>query len=70
MHPCSHVAHVFRASSPYKWGKSFFEILRKNAVRMAEVWLDDYKQFYYEKLGYDLVCFFLNLYSYALVFRL
>ncbi|KAK3607998.1 hypothetical protein CHS0354_009933 [Potamilus streckersoni] len=54
IHPCSHVAHVFRSTSPYSWGKSFFEILRKNAVRVAEVWLDEYKDFYYERLNYKL----------------
>ena len=30
-------------------------------MRMAEVWLDDYKQFYYEKLGYALVCYIFKL---------
>ncbi|KAL3832141.1 hypothetical protein ACJMK2_023812 [Sinanodonta woodiana] len=54
IHPCSQVAHVFRATSPYSWGKSFFEILRKNAVRVAEVWMDEYKDFYYERLNYKL----------------
>lgn len=42
--------------SPYKWGKSFRDILRKNAVRTAEVWMDEYKHIYYERLNYDLVC--------------
>ncbi|XP_062587800.1 polypeptide N-acetylgalactosaminyltransferase 5-like, partial [Saccostrea cucullata] len=54
IHPCSHVAHIFRAVSPYKWGKSFVEILRKNAVRTAEVWMDEYKHAYYERINYDL----------------
>lgn len=56
IHPCSHVAHLFRTISPYKWGKSFKDILRKNAVRTAEVWMDEYKHIYYERLNYDLVC--------------
>lgn len=56
IHPCSHVAHLFRSMSPYKWGKSFRDILRKNAVRTAEVWMDEYKHIYYERLNYDLVC--------------
>ena len=55
LHPCSHVAHVYRDHSPYDWGRSVTDILRKNTVRLAEVWLDDYKEFYYEKIGYQLV---------------
>ncbi|XP_045169140.2 polypeptide N-acetylgalactosaminyltransferase 5-like [Mercenaria mercenaria] len=55
IHPCSHVAHVFRSSSPYSWGhQNIQNILRRNAVRMVEVWLDEYKQFYYEQIGYKL----------------
>ena len=55
IHPCSHVAHVFRATSPYKWGGDIYRILKKNSVRLAEVWLDEYKQFYYEQIAYDIV---------------
>ncbi|KAH3721774.1 hypothetical protein DPMN_064722 [Dreissena polymorpha] len=54
IHPCSTVAHVFRSKSPYDWGRSYSEILRHNAVRLAEVWLDDYKHFYYESIAYQL----------------
>lgn len=57
IHPCSHVAHIFRSVSPYKWGKSFGEILRKNSVRTAEVWMDEYRHIYYERLNYNLVRF-------------
>ncbi|KAJ8314164.1 hypothetical protein KUTeg_008725 [Tegillarca granosa] len=52
--PCSKVSHIFRKKSPYKWGKSYNEILRKNSVRLAEVWLDEYKHYYYERLMYRL----------------
>ena len=40
--PCSHVGHVFRKRSPYKWlpGQN---VLQKNAIRVAEVWLDEFK---------------------------
>ena len=55
VHPCSHVAHVFRFVSPYNWGGDVTNILKKNHIRLAEVWLDDYKQYYYENIGYDLV---------------
>lgn len=55
--PCSHVSHVFRKTTPYKWGKSFVEVLRKNSVRLAEVWLDEYKNYFYERIHYNLVSF-------------
>ena len=29
-------------------------IIRKNSVRLAEVWLDEYKNLYYERIQYDL----------------
>lgn len=54
IHPCSHVSHVFRKTSPYNWGRSVHDILRKNAVRMVEVWFDDYKKFFFERIGYRL----------------
>ena len=40
--PCSHVGHIFRKRSPYKWSGGV-NILRKNSIRLAEVWLDEYK---------------------------
>ena len=55
IHPCSHVSHVFRPRSPYKWGRDVGDILRRNAVRLAEVWLDEYKKYYYETIDYELV---------------
>ncbi|GAB6030360.1 Putative polypeptide N-acetylgalactosaminyltransferase 9 [Chamberlinius hualienensis] len=51
--PCSHVGHIFRKRSPYQW-RSGVNVLKKNSVRLAEVWLDDYKQYYYQRIGYDL----------------
>ena len=51
--PCSHVGHIFRKRSPYSWGSG--NVLRKNSVRLAEVWLDDYKKYYYTRFNYDLV---------------
>ena len=52
--PCSHVGHIFRQRSPYKWPSESNNPLRKNTVRVAEVWLDDAKHFYYERIGYKL----------------
>uniref|UniRef100_A0A915L0Y0 Glycosyltransferase 2-like domain-containing protein n=1 Tax=Romanomermis culicivorax TaxID=13658 RepID=A0A915L0Y0_ROMCU len=51
--PCSHVGHIFRKRSPYKW-RSGVNVLKKNSVRLAEVWLDEYKQYYYERINNQL----------------
>ena len=46
------VGHIFRKRSPYKWpGKN---PVKKNTIRVAEVWLDEYKENYYERLHHDL----------------
>jgi polypeptide N-acetylgalactosaminyltransferase len=29
-------------------------VLKKNSIRLAEVWLDDYKQYYYERINNQL----------------
>lgn len=50
--PCSHVGHIFRKRSPYKW-RSGINVLRRNSVRLAEVWLDEYAQYYYQRIGND-----------------
>jgi polypeptide N-acetylgalactosaminyltransferase len=48
--PCSKVGHIFRKVSPYKWraGKN---VARINTIRVVEVWLDDYKKYYYARNG-------------------
>ncbi|KAJ8923352.1 hypothetical protein NQ315_001910, partial [Exocentrus adspersus] len=48
--PCSHVGHIFRKRSPYKW-RSGVNVLRRNSVRLAEVWLDEYAKYYYQRIG-------------------
>lgn len=30
-------------------------MVRKNSVRLAEVWMDGYRDYYYERINYDLV---------------
>jgi polypeptide N-acetylgalactosaminyltransferase len=45
--PCSHVGHVFRDKSPYTFPGGVANIVLKNAARVAEVWLDEWKDFYY-----------------------
>ena len=52
--PCSHVGHIFRKRSPYSW-KTGVNVVKKNSIRLAEVWMDDYKNYYYERFNYDLV---------------
>ncbi|XP_078615828.1 polypeptide N-acetylgalactosaminyltransferase 4-like [Branchiostoma floridae x Branchiostoma japonicum] len=46
--PCSHVGHVFRPTSPYSTGDAWKKLVHNNR-RMAEVWMDDYKEIYYRK---------------------
>ncbi|KAL5017648.1 hypothetical protein ScPMuIL_007237 [Solemya velum] len=55
--PCSHVGHIFRRRTPYKitddktWP---IKIINRNRIRYAEVWLDDYKNIFYERINYKL----------------
>uniref|UniRef100_A0A8R1Y8Y0 Polypeptide N-acetylgalactosaminyltransferase n=1 Tax=Onchocerca volvulus TaxID=6282 RepID=A0A8R1Y8Y0_ONCVO len=51
--PCSHVGHIFRKKSPYKW-RTGVNVLQRNNVRLAEVWLDDYKEIYYKRINHRL----------------
>lgn len=52
--PCSHVGHVFRHTPPYSFGPKK-NVVKNNLVRMAEVWLDDFKYYYYQHINYTLV---------------
>ncbi|CAH1135999.1 unnamed protein product [Ceutorhynchus assimilis] len=44
---CSHVGHVFRKSTPYSFPGGTSRIVNHNNARLAEVWLDQWKDFYY-----------------------
>ncbi|CAO4369782.1 unnamed protein product [Caenorhabditis nigoni] len=47
--PCSHVGHVFRKSSPHDFpGKSSGKVLNANLLRVAEVWMDEWKYYFYK----------------------
>jgi polypeptide N-acetylgalactosaminyltransferase len=44
---CSHVGHVFRKSTPYTFPGGTSKIVNHNNARLADVWLDEWKHFYY-----------------------
>ena len=44
---CSHVGHVFRKSTPYTFPGGTGRIVNHNNGRLAEVWLDEWKDFYH-----------------------
>ncbi|XP_044073481.1 polypeptide N-acetylgalactosaminyltransferase 5 [Siniperca chuatsi] len=45
--PCSRVGHIFRGQNPYKFPKDRQKTVERNLVRVAEVWLDEYKDLFY-----------------------
>ncbi|KAF1382514.1 hypothetical protein PFLUV_G00144570 [Perca fluviatilis] len=46
--PCSIVGHVFRTKSPHTFPKGT-QVIARNQVRLAEVWMDDYKEIFYRR---------------------
>lgn len=56
--PCSHVGHIFRSKSPHKWpsGTDYY----KNLVRLAEVWLDEYKEYFYEHVPAKVIFIYIQ----------
>ncbi|KAK7089285.1 hypothetical protein V1264_024929 [Littorina saxatilis] len=52
IHPCSRVSHIFRDKSPYL-KNNVDRIVKGNAARVAEVWLDDYKRFFFHREAYS-----------------
>lgn len=46
--PCSVVGHVFRSKSPHTFPKGT-QVISRNQVRLAEVWMDSYKEIFYRR---------------------
>jgi len=46
--PCSVVGHIFRTKSPHTFPKGM-DVIIINQVRLAEVWMDDYKKIFYNR---------------------
>ncbi|XP_052449415.1 polypeptide N-acetylgalactosaminyltransferase 6 [Carassius gibelio] len=46
--PCSVVGHIFRTKSPHSFPKGI-DVIARNQVRLAEVWMDDYKKIFYNR---------------------
>ncbi|KAL8621026.1 hypothetical protein ACOMHN_043516 [Nucella lapillus] len=51
MVPCSHVGHIFRLNNPIKWTSN---LGMNNVARVAQVWLDDYKNYFLERNLYNI----------------
>lgn len=51
--PCSRVGHVYRLSTPYSFGEDGNPrtTIDRNLARVAEVWLDEYKEHFYQFRG-------------------
>ncbi|XP_067405989.1 polypeptide N-acetylgalactosaminyltransferase 5 [Emydura macquarii macquarii] len=52
--PCSKVGHIFRNDNPYSFPKDRIKTVERNLARVAEVWLDEYKELFYGH-GYHLI---------------
>lgn len=44
--PCSRVGHLYRQSS-YSFNGDREKITARNNIRVIEVWMDEYKRFFY-----------------------
>uniref|UniRef100_A0A2M4BJJ2 Polypeptide N-acetylgalactosaminyltransferase n=1 Tax=Anopheles marajoara TaxID=58244 RepID=A0A2M4BJJ2_9DIPT len=50
--PCSRVAHIQKRGHPYlRQVPDGYGIVRRNSIRVAEVWMDEYADYFYETFG-------------------
>eukprot|EP00403_Amphidinium_massartii_P032935 CAMPEP_0178440080 /NCGR_PEP_ID=MMETSP0689_2-20121128/36546_1 /TAXON_ID=160604 /ORGANISM="Amphidinium massartii, Strain CS-259" /LENGTH=654 /DNA_ID=CAMNT_0020062747 /DNA_START=74 /DNA_END=2035 /DNA_ORIENTATION=- len=52
--PCSHIGHIFRKKSPYSFEENPGIVIQRNLVRLAEVWMDEHRETYYDRFGRKL----------------
>ncbi len=45
--PCSRVGHVFKKYLTFSFRDGYYTTVARNFVRIAEVWMDDYKKYFY-----------------------
>ncbi|GFO45253.1 polypeptide n-acetylgalactosaminyltransferase [Plakobranchus ocellatus] len=50
---CSHIGHIFRSVNP-ALKERMHNPGHKNSVRVAEVWMDRFKHFFYEQIAYRI----------------
>lgn len=50
MIPCSHIGHLYRIST-YSFNGNEYEIKNQNNVRLAETWMDHYKEYFYAAIS-------------------
>lgn len=46
IHPCSHVAHVFREKNPYLDPSIADPVVKHNKYRLSQVWMDNFVDYY------------------------
>lgn len=46
--PCSVVGHIYRRKSPHSFPNGT-DVIVRNKVRLAEVWMDEYKEVFYRQ---------------------
>ena len=47
--PCSHVGHIYRERNPNTFPGGVTSTLARNNLRLMEVWMDEYKEYYYQR---------------------